>query len=374
MTLDEPFLKVSGYFNGIILNQTEVVNDIIMSLQLRNLFQQERGDNPITLPLNILVRGDSGTGKTHIVRTICKSLDIPFVAQNITDYTSAGHTGGSLVDILGQLIEVSNDILIKTVADDKPVVRTINRSKSSPPDTEGPFGKELDQLANMMGGLPGWKVSGKAISGRGDAKDLSQAIKLAETKGVVFLDEIDKLLFKDPHYNVGTTGVLRELLGFLSGSEIVTKKGVIDTTNIIFICAGAFNMVSYKDIPVEMLGRLSSRVKTNPPEPWVIREMLLRPEIDMLHPLRTVIKLRGKEDVKLSLEDATYVGEQLCAHEAKKQIGLRRLTAFITELVKHYFTTDLPKDSIVNIERSVLTQCIETVDVGISDEETDKND
>src|SRR5699024_6283425 len=68
-----------------------------------------------------------------------------------------------------------------------------------------------------------------------------EAVKRTEQAGIVFIDEIDKVVGKDQNANVSREGVQRDILPIVEGSTIVTKYGPVKTDHILFIAAGAFH-------------------------------------------------------------------------------------------------------------------------------------
>jgi len=92
----------------------------------------------------------------------------------------------------------------------------------------------------------------------------SEAIRRAEQEGIVFLDEIDKIITHGGHSNgpeVSREGVQRDILPIVEGSTVNTKYGIIRTDYILFIAAGAFHMNKVEDLIPELQGRFPIRVE-----------------------------------------------------------------------------------------------------------------
>jgi ATP-dependent HslUV protease ATP-binding subunit HslU len=94
-----------------------------------------------------------------------------------------------------------------------------------------------------------------------------EALQRAETSGIVFLDEIDKVaaprgLEHGP--DVSRQGVQRDLLPIVEGSSVTTKHGVVRTEHVLFIAAGAFHMSKPSDLIPELQGRFPIRVELQP--------------------------------------------------------------------------------------------------------------
>ena len=94
--------------------------------------------------------------------------------------------------------------------------------------------------------------------GREEAYKEVNIKEYVEKKGIIFIDEIDKIAgHSDPtNDNIGKIGVQRDLLALLDGTTVPTPFGTINTENILFIVAGVFNMVKVEDLMPELLGRL----------------------------------------------------------------------------------------------------------------------
>lgn len=90
-----------------------------------------------------------------------------------------------------------------------------------------------------------------------------EAIRKAESSGIIFIDEIDKIATgrKGSGPDVSREGVQRDLLPIVEGSTVNTKYGVIRTDHVLFIAAGAFHIAKPSDLIPELQGRFPIRVE-----------------------------------------------------------------------------------------------------------------
>ena len=92
----------------------------------------------------------------------------------------------------------------------------------------------------------------------------SEAIALAGSNGIIFIDEIDKITSKSQQSaDVSREGVQRDILPIVEGSLVNTKYGVIQTDHILFIASGAFHVSKPSDLIPELQGRFPIRVELN---------------------------------------------------------------------------------------------------------------
>ncbi|AAX17633.1 ATP-dependent hsl protease ATP-binding subunit HslU [Borrelia turicatae 91E135] len=83
-----------------------------------------------------------------------------------------------------------------------------------------------------------------------------------ENMGIVFIDEIDKIVTKNRTGNdISREGVQRDILPIVEGSKVNTKYGIVDTSHILFIAAGAFNLSKPSDLIPELQGRFPIKVE-----------------------------------------------------------------------------------------------------------------
>jgi ATP-dependent HslUV protease ATP-binding subunit HslU len=123
------------------------------------------------------------------------------------------------------------------------------------------FTQELDEFVNNLGKNFGF--SGGGFGGAPSYKSIGteDAVSYAENYGIIFIDEFDKLAgVASDRGQVSRQGVQRDLLPLLDGCVIKTKYGNVDTTNMLFICSGAFQLNKPEELMVEVQGRLPIRV------------------------------------------------------------------------------------------------------------------
>ncbi len=91
----------------------------------------------------------------------------------------------------------------------------------------------------------------------------ARALERAEQHGIVFLDELDKIVGRSESHgpDVSREGVQRDLLPLVEGSTVTTKYGMVKTDHILFIASGAFHLAKPSDLVPELQGRLPIRVE-----------------------------------------------------------------------------------------------------------------
>ena len=89
------------------------------------------------------------------------------------------------------------------------------------------------------------------------------AIELAENLGIIFIDEIDKIVASEQSHgaDVSRQGVQRDLLPIVEGTTVQTRYGFVRTDHVLFIAAGAFHRAKPSDLMPELQGRFPIRVE-----------------------------------------------------------------------------------------------------------------
>ena len=170
--------------------------------------------------------------------------------------------------------------------------------------------------------------------------DQDEVIRLAkermENNGIVFLDEIDKVVGSNGGAgpDVSREGVQRDLLPIVEGSNVNTKYGVIATDHILFIAAGAFHVSAPSDMIPELQGRFPIRVELD--------KLNMDDFIKILtHPRSALIKqytaLLSAENVQLEFNNASIRAIAKIASDVNSKmenIGARRLHTIMTTLLE----------------------------------------
>ncbi|BBN15108.1 ATP-dependent HslUV protease ATP-binding subunit HslU [Marchantia polymorpha subsp. ruderalis] len=163
------------------------------------------------------------------------------------------------------------------------------------------------------------------------------AIELAESDGIVFIDEIDKIVTShDSRHgaDASSEGVQRDLLPIIEGSTVSTKYGNVNTDHILFICSGAFHSCKPSDMLAELQGRLPIRVELKGLTREDLYRILTEPETNMIKQQQLLMKT---ENIDLVFTDDAIDELAAVAAEVNRyldNIGARRLHTVIERVVE----------------------------------------
>jgi len=157
-----------------------------------------------------------------------------------------------------------------------------------------------------------------------------------EQSGIVFLDEIDKIVGKTGGVgpDVSREGVQRDILPIVEGCNIITKYGVMKTDHVLFIAAGAFHNSSPSDMIPELQGRFPIRVELNNLSTEDFVNILTHPQNALIKQYTALLETEKialkftKAAIRKIAEIATEV------NEATENIGARRLHTVMTTLLE----------------------------------------
>ncbi|KAH9586294.1 Clp ATPase [Trypanosoma melophagium] len=162
---------------------------------------------------------------------------------------------------------------------------------------------------------------------------------LTEEDGVVFIDEIDKVVTEpsSPNADVSSTGVQQDLLPLIEGSNVTMKDGTqISTDNILFICSGAFHTAKTSDMIAELQGRLPVRVELKALNEEDIRRILCEPKFNLLMQQKALMKTENI-DVEFTEDGINELARVTTTVNANGQnIGARRLHTVIERVMDEY--------------------------------------
>jgi len=163
-----------------------------------------------------------------------------------------------------------------------------------------------------------------------------EAIRRAEESGIVFLDELDKVVgagnASGPDVSRG--GVQRDLLPLVEGCTVQTRYGPVRTDHVLFIAAGAFHHARPEDLIPELQGRFPLRVSLEPLGSEDFARILTEPEHSLTKQYKALL---GTDGVDLSftpdgIEEIAALSQRLNVEKA--DIGARRLHMVLERLLE----------------------------------------
>jgi ATP-dependent HslUV protease ATP-binding subunit HslU len=383
-----------------------------VAIALRNRWRRKHlpeGLREEVTPKNILMIGPTGVGKTEISRRLAKLAGAPFLKVEATKFTEVGYVGRDVDSIARDLVEVAITLVrekkreeVKAKAHGAAEGRVLDAlvGKDAGASTREAFRKKLlsgelddkeieieiiDDSANPFQGmdLPGMgsmgvinlgDMLGKGFGGRPktlrttvkeayeplineEADKLldenqiqSDAIRLAENEGIVFLDEIDKVSARADARgaDVSREGVQRDLLPLIEGATVSTKYGPMKTDHVLFIASGAFHVSKPSDLLPELQGRLPIRVELQALNRDDFRAILTEPEASLITQYVALMKTEGFD---LSFDDSAIDAIADFAAEVNasvENIGARRLQTILEKVCEEisYTASDRSGDSL----------------------------
>lgn len=229
----------------------------------------------------------------------------------------------------------------------------------------------LGSLSNMFGGGKKKKTvtvkkAREILLGEHQEKlvDSENAADLARDRvqnmGIIFIDEIDKIATRQSSsgggQDVSREGVQRDILPIVEGCSVNTKYGMVDTSHILFIAAGAFSISKPSDLIPELQGRFPLRVELQDLNAEAFKTILTVPKNALT---KQYIELLKTEDVHIDFtEDAidklAKIAEEV--NQNTENIGARRLHT-IMELLLEEISFDAPdlKGQTIHIDAAYVS-------------------
>ncbi|MFQ6607680.1 MAG: ATP-dependent protease ATPase subunit HslU [Fidelibacterota bacterium] len=199
---------------------------------------------------------------------------------------------------------------------------------------------------------------------------LREAIRRVEESGIVFLDEIDKIVGNGGGHgpDVSREGVQRDILPVVEGCSVITKYGVIRTDHILFIAAGAFHVAKPSDMIPELQGRFPIRVEMDNLTEEDFVKILTHPDNALIKQYSALLETEGVtlKFNKASIREIARIATEV--NDATENIGARRLHTIMTTLLEDILfetsTTELKNITITKeMVRNRLAEIVKDQDL-----------
>jgi ATP-dependent HslUV protease ATP-binding subunit HslU len=165
---------------------------------------------------------------------------------------------------------------------------------------------------------------------------VDESLERVEESGIVFIDEIDKIVGRGPDTgaDVSGEGVQRDLLPIVEGSVVMTRYGPVSSHHFLFIAAGSFSRAKPADLIPELQGRFPLRVELNALTRTDLEDILVRPQDSLCAQYQALL---GTEGVKLEFTQEAVAEMARIAWEVNQRvenIGARRLQTVVEQVLE----------------------------------------
>jgi ATP-dependent Clp protease ATP-binding subunit ClpX len=328
LTLLKP-IEIKKHLDEYVIGQEEAkkVLSVAVYNHYKRLSQKARpvGDDVEIEKSNIIMVGETGTGKTLLARTIAKLLNVPFCIADATVLTEAGYVGEDVESILSRLLQAAD---YDVTAAERGIVfideiDKIARKGDNPSITRDVSGEGVQQ--GLLKLLEGSTVN---VPPQGGRKHPEQKMVSVNTRNILFIcggafDGIDRKIASRMQANT---------IGYTAGKEI----DELDKQNMLQYIAPQ-DLKSFGLIP-ELIGRLPVLTHLNPLDRETLRRILTEPKNSLI---KQYVKLFEMDSVKLGFENEVL--DYIVDKAVEFKLGARGLRS-ICEAIMIDAMFDIPSD------------------------------
>ncbi len=288
LTVKKP-IEIKRFLDEYVIGQDDAKK--ILAVAVYNHYkrlQQKVSDNEVEIEKsNIIMVGETGTGKTLLAKTIAKLLNVPFAIVDATVFTEAGYVGEDVESILTRLLQVCNyDIS----AAERGIVYIdeidkVARKGDNPSITRDVSGEGVQQ--GLLKLLEGTDV---LVPPQGGRKHPEQKLVKINTQNILFIcggafDGVDKIIARRVNTNAIGFNVNKE-------QQDAAKKNLLQFVN-------APDLKSFGLIP-ELLGRLPVVTHLNPLDKTTLRSILTEPRNSLIRQYKKLFEIEG---IQLTIDE-----------------------------------------------------------------------